>query len=132
MEERTERRGQNESQIEEEKWQACWRCRDQQRACRMTQASAEKLEHTGPAEKERVASVPQRMQMASTPEPPLAIRRRNRAVSPEYQIMREKRESRWARAAPWREKGGSEQEHEEERVDSTVKEGREGKQQEPP
>ena len=36
----------------EEKWQTCWCCRDQQRACRMAQASAEKLEHTGPAEKE--------------------------------------------------------------------------------
>ena len=34
------------------------------------------------------------------------------------------RESRWARAAPWRERGRSEQEHEEERMDSTVKEGR--------
>ena len=55
----------------EEKWQACWCCRDQQRACRMAQASAEKLEHTGPAEKERVASVRQREQMASTLEPPL-------------------------------------------------------------
>ena len=33
-------------------------------------------------------------------------------------------ESRWARAAPWRKRGGSEREHEEERVDSTVKEGR--------
>ena len=31
-------------------------------------ASAEKLEHTGPAEKERVVSVPQREQLASTPE----------------------------------------------------------------
>ena len=30
----------------------------------------------------------------------------------------------WARAAPWREKGGSEREHGVERVDSTVKEGR--------
>ena len=37
----------------------------------MAQASAEKLEHTGPAKKERVASVPQREQLASTPEPPL-------------------------------------------------------------
>ena len=37
----------------------------------MVQASAEKLEHSGPAEKERVASVPQREQLASTPEPPL-------------------------------------------------------------
>ena len=35
-----------------------------------------------------------------------------------------RRESRWARAAPWRERGGSEPEHGVERVDSTVKEGR--------
>ena len=35
----------------EEKWQTCWCCRDQKRACRMAQASAEKLKHTGPAEK---------------------------------------------------------------------------------
>ena len=34
-----------------------------QRACRMAQASAEKLEHTGPAEKERVALVSQREQL---------------------------------------------------------------------
>ena len=37
----------------------------------MAQASAEKLDHTGPAEKERVASVLQREQLASMPEPPL-------------------------------------------------------------
>ena len=42
------------SQIEE-KWQTCWCCRDQQTGCRMAQASAEKLEHTEPAEKERMA-----------------------------------------------------------------------------
>ena len=72
MGERTGWRGQNESQIiGEEKWQTLWCCRDQQKACRMAQASAEKLEHTGPAEKERVASVPQRKQLARTPEPPL-------------------------------------------------------------
>ena len=51
----------------EEKWQTCWCCRDLQRACRMVHASAEKLEHTGPAEKERVASMLQREQLASTP-----------------------------------------------------------------
>ena len=34
----------------------------------MAQASAEILEHTGPAEKEKVALVPQREQLASTPE----------------------------------------------------------------
>ena len=37
----------------------------------MAQASAEKREHTGPAEKERVDSVPPTQQMASTPEPSL-------------------------------------------------------------
>ena len=37
----------------------------------MAQASGEKLEHTGGAEQEKVASVPQREQLASTPEPPL-------------------------------------------------------------
>ena len=53
----------NESQIiGEEKWQTCWCCRDPQRACRMSQASAEKLEHTSPAEKKGVASVPQKEQ----------------------------------------------------------------------
>ena len=61
---RTER--ESDSRRREEKWQASWCCRDQQRACRMTQASAEKLEHTGPAEKERVTSVLQREQLAST------------------------------------------------------------------
>ena len=66
---RTER--ESDSRRRGKKWQTCWCYRDQQRACRMTQASAEKLEHTGPAEKERVASVPQREQLASTPEPPL-------------------------------------------------------------
>ena len=55
----------------EEKWQTCWCCRDQKRAFKMAQALAEKLEHTGPAEKERVASVAQREQLASTPEPSL-------------------------------------------------------------
>ena len=35
----------------EEKWQTCWYCQDQQRACRMAQAAAKKLKHTVPAEK---------------------------------------------------------------------------------
>ena len=55
----------------EEKWQTCWCCRNQQRACRMAQASAKKLEHTKHDEKENVASVPEKEQLASTPEPPL-------------------------------------------------------------
>ena len=59
----------SDSRRREGKWKTCWCCRDQQRVCRMAQASAENLEHTGPAEKERVASVPQREQLARTPEP---------------------------------------------------------------
>ena len=35
----------------------------------MAQASAEKLEHTGPAEKERAASMLQSKRLASTTEP---------------------------------------------------------------
>ena len=66
---RTER--ESESRKRKEKRQTCWCCRDQRRACRMAQASAEKLEHSGPAEKKRAALVPQREQLASTPEPPL-------------------------------------------------------------
>ena len=47
------------------------------------------------------------------------------------------RESRWARAAPWRERGGSEREHGKEKVDYSMNEGRfqggkVGKQEEPP
>ena len=56
----------------------------------MAQASAEKLEQTGPAEKERVASVPQREQLASTPEPSMS-KEKGTAVCPEYQIMRGER-----------------------------------------
>ena len=66
MEERTER--ESDSRRREEKMADLLVL---QRACRMAQASAEKLEHSGPAEKERVVSVPQREQLASTPEPPL-------------------------------------------------------------
>ena len=60
------------------KGQACLCCRDQQRGFRMAQALAEKLEHTGPAEKKRVTSMPQREQLASTREPPLPRRKRTK------------------------------------------------------
>ena len=106
---RTERESDNRRR--EEKWQTCWCCPDQQRACRMTQASAEKLEHTGPTEKERVASVPQRQQLARTSEPPFP-----KGKEPSVQSTRSwggggGRESRWARekgirARAWSGKGG--------------------------
>ena len=70
MEERTERELEKKRR-RQEKWQTCWCCRDQQRACTMVQTLAEKLEHIGPTEKKRVALVPQREQLLITPEPPL-------------------------------------------------------------
>ena len=99
----------------------------------MAQASAEKL--TGPAEKERSGLIATERADGKYARAALAKRRRNRAVCPEHQIVRGK-ESRWARAAPWQERGGSKREHGEERMDSTVKEGRfkeegKGKQGEP-
>ena len=42
----------------------------------MAQVSAEKLQQNGSAEKERVAVVPQRKQLASTPEPPFPVIKR--------------------------------------------------------
>ena len=86
----------------------------------MAQASAEKFKHTGPAKKERVASVA--TERAVGKYAGAALAKRKRAVRPEYQIMRG-RHSRWVRAAPWRVRK-SEREHGVERVDSTVKEGR--------
>ena len=66
---RTER--ESDRRRREEKWQSCWCCRDQQKACRIAQASAKNLEYNWPAEKQRVALVPQREQLASMPEPSL-------------------------------------------------------------
>ena len=51
----------------------------------MVQASAEKFEHTEPAEKERVAFVPQREQLASAPKPPLP---KGKGIEPSVQSTR--------------------------------------------
>ena len=91
----------------------------------MAQASAEKLEHTVPAEKERVASVPQSRAVGKNAGAAFNKRKRNRAVCPEYQIMRGERVKMGeSRTIGERRGGGSEREHGVERVDSTVNEGR--------
>ena len=82
----------------------------------MGQASAEKLEHTGPAEKESVSSVPTERAVGKYTRAAFAERKRNKAVSPEYLIVRGER----VESVESRER----REHLEERVDSTVKEGR--------
>ena len=84
----------------------------------MAQASAEKLEDTGPAEKERVASVPQGKQLVSTPEPPFL--RGEGSQSRQFRVPDHEREE----SQGGRERGRSKRENGEERVDSTVKEGR--------
>ena len=89
----------------------------------MAQTLAEKLEQTGPAKKERVSLSATERAVGKYAGAAFAKIKRNRAVCPEHQIMRG-RESRWARATPWRWRGGSEQKHGNERVDSTVNEGR--------
>ena len=66
MEKNTER--ETEMRRREEKWQNCWCCRDQRRACKIARASAAKLEQTAPTEKERMALAPQSEQSARTPE----------------------------------------------------------------
>ena len=68
-----------------EKWKTCRCCRNQQKTCRMAQASADKLEHSGPAEKKRVASVLLGEQLASTPEPSL---RKGKETEPSVQSIR--------------------------------------------
>ena len=61
------------------------------------QALAEKLEHTRPAEKEKVASVPQCEQLAKTPERLLSKAKRNKTIIPDRTMGK--------RAAPWRDSG---------------------------
>ena len=45
------------------------------KSVQIAQTSTEKLEHTGPVEKERAATVPQREQLESMPGPPLPKRK---------------------------------------------------------
>ena len=78
----------------------------------MAQVSAEKLEHTGPTEKERVAS------LASTSEPPLPKGKGTEPSDHEGERVKVGENCTSAR------KGGLKLKHEEERVDSTVNEGR--------
>ena len=110
MEERTEWRGQSESR----------RAREEKRNGRLDgvaetrkelaewhRLQRKKLEHTGPAEKERVASVPQREQSASTPEPPLL---KGNRTKPSVQLTRSwwGRERQGEREPHLAEGGGSE------------------------
>ena len=74
MEEKTRWRGQNESVIageEKRNGRLYGAAETSKERAELRRFLAEKLEHTGPAEKERVASVPWREQLARMPEAPL-------------------------------------------------------------
>ena len=101
---RTERESDNRRR--EQKRQTCWCCRDQQRACRMAQASAEKLEGLTywACQKGKSGLSATERAVGKNAGATLAKRKRNKAVCPKHQIMKGG-ELRWVRAAPWREKG---------------------------
>ena len=84
----------------------------------MAQASAEKPEHTGPAEKGKSGLSATERAVGKYVGAALA-KNKKQAVCPEYQIMRRERVKV---GAPWRERGRSKREHEEVRVDFTVNE----------
>ena len=80
----------------------------------MAQALAEKLEYAGPAEKERVVSVPQREQLESTPEPPFP---RGEETEPSARVPNHKREKvKVGESRILVKERRSEREHEKERV----------------
>ena len=89
----------------------------------MAQVSAEKLEHTGPSIKKRVALVPPRESSWQVRQSRLCRKEKNRAISPEHQIMRGER-VKMSKSRTLAKVRGSKREQGEKRVDSTVKEYR--------
>ena len=99
---RTER--ESSQRRREEKWQTCWCCRDQQRACRMAQASTENLNILG---------------LLKRKEWPQCHRKRSWHVRWSRFYQKEKEQSCLSKVSD--HEGGEsqgEREHEEERVDS--------------
>ena len=88
MKERTGWRGQNESQIggeEKRNGRLVGAAETSKELAEWRKLQAEKREHNGPAEKKRVASMPQREQLASTPEQSLP---RGKGTEPSVQSTR--------------------------------------------
>ena len=102
MEERTGWRGQNESQQEEKRREMAdfMVLPRPAKSVQNGKGFSGKIEHTGPAEKERVASVPQRQQLARTPEPPLP---KGKQTQPSVRTLARKR---GIRARAWSGKVG--------------------------
>ena len=125
MEERTRRRGQNESQTEGEE-------KRNGRLVGVAETSKERAEWRRLQRKNlSILGLPKRKEWPQCHRESSWQERRSRLCQKEKEQSRQskapdlkRRESRWARAAPWRVRGGSEREHGLGRVDSTVKEDR--------
>ena len=102
----------------------------------MAQASAEKLEHTGPAENKKVALVRQREHLASTPEPLCQKEKKQSRLSrvPDHYLGKSKDEREPHLGEREGDQGGSMERKEEalEWMKADSKEVRESKQEEPP
>ena len=125
MEERTGWRGQNESQTEEEKKNGS--------LYGVAETSEKRAEWRRLQRKNlTILGLPKRKESPQCQGESNWQERRSRPCQKEKEQSRLSkapdheggRELRWARAPPWREIRGSEREHGEERVDSTVNEGR--------
>ena len=126
MEERTGRRRQNETQIVGEK----------KRSGRLVDAAETSKERAKWRRLQRknlsILGLPKRKEWPQCHRESSWQERRSRLCQKQKEQSRMSRvlnhgggrESRWARAASWRERGGSEREHGEIRVDSTVKKGK--------
>ena len=103
----------------EEKWQTCWCCRDSKELAQWHRLHLKNLSTLGLLRRKDIATKRAVGKYAGVT---LAKKKRNRTVCPEYQIMRGEKVKVSGSRTLERE-GRSEQEHGEERVDSTVKEG---------
>ena len=124
LEERTGWRGQNESQIvgEEKRNGRLVGAAETSKECAKWRRLQRKNLFTLGLPKTRVASVPQREQLARTPEPLFV---KGTGTEPSVQSIRSLGgESQGGREPHLGERGGSEREHGVERVDCTVNESR--------
>ena len=105
MKERTKRESDNRRR--EEKWQTCWCCRDHQRACSGKLAEWRRLQRKNLS----ILDLPKRKEWPQCHRESSWQERRSRPYQEEKEHSRQSkapdheggRESRWARAAPWRE-----------------------------
>ena len=119
---RTER--ESKRRRRKEKWQTCLCCQDRQRACKMAQASTEKLRSYWACRKGKSGLSAIEKAVGKYAGAAFAKKKRNRAICSDHQVVRWERVKVSESCTLAKERRGTEQEHGEERVDFTVKKGR--------